>query len=177
MAAFHGNATQMRVTLEGKSAGGVSFGTVTLVQNRVLNDGTTLPNYQPINLPPGLDNGEHLGVYGNDPGPFASIGTVFDDIARLVKIAEAVGSDEARRDVAISGLVELATYLSQHGVELLSTGGTAKALRDAQLPVVDVAARRLEVAPPEGLLDLTDEGPGSVDGDGDGDGAAVPDGG
>ena len=39
-----------------------------------------------------------------------------------------------------SGLVELATYLSQHGVELLSTGGTAKALRDAQLPVVDVAA-------------------------------------
>jgi AcrR family transcriptional regulator len=32
----------------------------------------------------------------------------FEDIARLVKIADAVGSDEARRDVAISGLVELA---------------------------------------------------------------------
>lgn len=36
------------------------------------------------------------------------ISPVFDDIARLVKIAEAVGSDGARRDVAISGLVELA---------------------------------------------------------------------
>ena len=36
--------------------------------------------------------------------------------------------------------VELATYLSQHGVELLSTGGTAKVLRDAKLPVVDVSA-------------------------------------
>lgn len=36
------------------------------------------------------------------------IGPVFEDIARLVKIAEAVGSEEARRDVAISGLVELA---------------------------------------------------------------------
>ncbi|OBB00945.1 TetR family transcriptional regulator [Mycobacteriaceae bacterium 1482268.1] len=33
---------------------------------------------------------------------------VFDDIARLVKIAEAVGSVAARRDVAVSGLVELA---------------------------------------------------------------------
>ncbi len=36
------------------------------------------------------------------------IGPLFDDIARLVKIADAVGSNEARRDVAISGLVELA---------------------------------------------------------------------
>jgi AcrR family transcriptional regulator len=36
------------------------------------------------------------------------ISPVFDDIARLVKIADAVGSDAARRDVAISGLVELA---------------------------------------------------------------------
>ncbi|CAI5703357.1 unnamed protein product [Peronospora effusa] len=38
-----------------------------------------------------------------------------------------------------TSIVELATYLSQHGVELLSTGGTAKALRDAKLPVVDVS--------------------------------------
>ena len=36
------------------------------------------------------------------------ISPVFDDIARLVKIADAVGSVDARRDVAISGLVELA---------------------------------------------------------------------
>ncbi len=38
-----------------------------------------------------------------------------------------------------SGLVELARKLHDFGVELLSTGGTAKALRDAGLPVVDVA--------------------------------------
>ena len=36
------------------------------------------------------------------------ISPVFEDIARLVKIADAVGSKAARRDVAISGLVELA---------------------------------------------------------------------
>jgi len=38
-----------------------------------------------------------------------------------------------------SGLVELAQKLHEFGVELLSTGGTAKALRDAGLPVIDVA--------------------------------------
>ena len=38
-----------------------------------------------------------------------------------------------------AGLVELARALGQHGVELLSTGGTAAALSEAGLPVVDVA--------------------------------------
>src|SRR5262249_33942811 len=38
----------------------------------------------------------------------ALVNPVFDDIARRVKIAEAVGSPEARRDVAVSGLVEMA---------------------------------------------------------------------
>ncbi len=38
-----------------------------------------------------------------------------------------------------SGIVELATALSAHGVELVSTGGTATALRDAGLAVKDVA--------------------------------------
>ena len=38
-----------------------------------------------------------------------------------------------------TGLVEFATDLVALGVELLSTGGTAKALRDAGLPVRDVA--------------------------------------
>jgi phosphoribosylaminoimidazolecarboxamide formyltransferase/IMP cyclohydrolase len=38
-----------------------------------------------------------------------------------------------------SGLVELAQALARHGVELVSTGGTAKALRDAALDVRDVA--------------------------------------
>ena len=38
-----------------------------------------------------------------------------------------------------TGLVELGRALHRHGVELLSTGGTARALRDAGLPVRDVA--------------------------------------
>ncbi|MEM9425783.1 MAG: bifunctional phosphoribosylaminoimidazolecarboxamide formyltransferase/IMP cyclohydrolase [Pseudomonadota bacterium] len=38
-----------------------------------------------------------------------------------------------------TGLVEFATALAARGVELISTGGTAKALRDAGLKVADVA--------------------------------------
>jgi phosphoribosylaminoimidazolecarboxamide formyltransferase/IMP cyclohydrolase len=39
-----------------------------------------------------------------------------------------------------TGLVDFARGLHEHGVELLSTGGTAKVLRDAGLPVKDVSA-------------------------------------
>jgi len=38
-----------------------------------------------------------------------------------------------------TGVLELATFLASQGVELLSTGGTAKAIRDAGLPVKDVS--------------------------------------
>src|SRR6185503_14808997 len=38
-----------------------------------------------------------------------------------------------------SGLVGFAKALTDHGIELISTGGTAKALKDAGLAVVDVA--------------------------------------
>jgi phosphoribosylaminoimidazolecarboxamide formyltransferase/IMP cyclohydrolase len=38
-----------------------------------------------------------------------------------------------------TGLLDLARALDAHGVELLSTGGTAKALREAGLPVKDVS--------------------------------------
>jgi phosphoribosylaminoimidazolecarboxamide formyltransferase/IMP cyclohydrolase len=38
-----------------------------------------------------------------------------------------------------TGLLDLARALSGHGVELVSTGGTAKAIADAGLPVKDVA--------------------------------------
>ena len=38
-----------------------------------------------------------------------------------------------------TGLIELATALDLKGVELLSTGGTAKSIRDAGLPVKDVS--------------------------------------
>jgi len=37
------------------------------------------------------------------------------------------------------GLVEFARTLTEKGVEILSTGGTAKALRDAGIPVKDVS--------------------------------------
>ncbi|MSO64493.1 MAG: bifunctional phosphoribosylaminoimidazolecarboxamide formyltransferase/IMP cyclohydrolase [Alphaproteobacteria bacterium] len=38
-----------------------------------------------------------------------------------------------------TGLVEFARFLAEHGVELVSTGGSAKALRDAGLAVKEVA--------------------------------------
>lgn len=38
-----------------------------------------------------------------------------------------------------TGLIELATFLSSQKIELLSTGGTAKTIRDAGLPVTDVS--------------------------------------
>lgn len=38
-----------------------------------------------------------------------------------------------------TGLVEFGRFLREYGVELLSTGGTAKALRDAGLPVIEVS--------------------------------------
>ncbi|KDO34260.1 phosphoribosylaminoimidazolecarboxamide formyltransferase/IMP cyclohydrolase [Saprolegnia parasitica CBS 223.65] len=38
-----------------------------------------------------------------------------------------------------TGLLDLAKYLAAHGVELLSTGGTAKAMREAGLQVIDVS--------------------------------------
>src|SRR6476469_8307064 len=38
-----------------------------------------------------------------------------------------------------TGLVEFARFLAGQGAEILSTGGTAKALRDAGLPVKDVS--------------------------------------
>ena len=38
-----------------------------------------------------------------------------------------------------SGLVEFARFLAGRGVELLSTGGTARTLREAGLAVRDVA--------------------------------------
>jgi phosphoribosylaminoimidazolecarboxamide formyltransferase/IMP cyclohydrolase len=39
-----------------------------------------------------------------------------------------------------TGLTAFASFLSSQGVELLSTGGTAKALREANIPVVEVDA-------------------------------------
>jgi phosphoribosylaminoimidazolecarboxamide formyltransferase / IMP cyclohydrolase len=38
-----------------------------------------------------------------------------------------------------SGLVEFATFLAGYKIEILSTGGTAKLLRDSRVPVVEVS--------------------------------------
>lgn len=38
-----------------------------------------------------------------------------------------------------TGLIEIATVLASLNVELLSTGGTAKAIRDAGFKVIDVS--------------------------------------
>ena len=51
-----------------------------------------------------------------------------------VKIARALLSVSDK-----TGLAELGRALARHGVELVSTGGTAKALRDAGLEVRDVS--------------------------------------
>ena len=44
-----------------------------------------------------------------------------------------------------SGLVELARALEAHGIELVSTGGTRKALAEAGLRVLDVSPEALPV--------------------------------
>jgi phosphoribosylaminoimidazolecarboxamide formyltransferase/IMP cyclohydrolase len=54
-------------------------------------------------------------------------------------------TDQAIRRALISvsdktGLIELARALAARGVEILSTGGTAKALKEAGLAVTDIAA-------------------------------------
>src|SRR5271170_1843868 len=38
-----------------------------------------------------------------------------------------------------TGLIEFATFLQQSGVEILSTGGTAKAIDEAGIPVSEVS--------------------------------------
>ena len=51
-----------------------------------------------------------------------------------VKIRTALLSVSDKTDI-----IELATVLSKLGVKLLSTGGTAKAIAEAGLPVTDVS--------------------------------------
>ncbi|MDQ3175528.1 MAG: IMP cyclohydrolase, partial [Acidobacteriota bacterium] len=38
------------------------------------------------------------------------------------------------------GIVELARFLTEHGVEILSTGGTASYLTEASIPVTPIAS-------------------------------------
>ena len=43
-----------------------------------------------------------------------------------------------------SGLVDFAKGLDKHGIELLSTGGTSKTLREAGLTVIQVATETIK---------------------------------
>uniref|UniRef100_A0A6U4AD18 MGS-like domain-containing protein n=1 Tax=Ditylum brightwellii TaxID=49249 RepID=A0A6U4AD18_9STRA len=62
------------------------------------------------------------------------LSAVSGDITDVVKVERALISVSDK-----SGIVELCTYLSSQGVELLSTGGTAKKLREEGLTVIDVS--------------------------------------
>ena len=53
------------------------------------------------------------------------------DLARVQRALISVSDKE--------GLLELGKALAAHGVEILSTGGSAKSLRDAGLKVVEVS--------------------------------------
>jgi len=62
------------------------------------------------------------------------LGSVSGNVVDLQPIKRALLSVSDK-----TGLIELASYLSSNGVELLSTGGTAKAMRAAGLTVIDVS--------------------------------------
>jgi phosphoribosylaminoimidazolecarboxamide formyltransferase/IMP cyclohydrolase len=79
-----------------------------------------------------------LGVEPSAEGPVGRSHVVMD-AAR----ADAVAHRPRRALLSVSdktGLVDLGRGLVAMGFELVSTGGTARALRDARLPVTDVAA-------------------------------------
>lgn len=68
----------------------------------------------------------------NNPAPAKKPETIRDSKAVKIKRALLSVSDK-------NGLVEFAQKLSDHGVEILSTGGTAKAIKDAGIAVKDVS--------------------------------------
>jgi hypothetical protein len=96
---------------------------------------------------------EHLGRRRGRPAPGAPAGHAGTGVARrrqfLLAPEEDVLETNSMTQVTIrrallsvsdkSGVVELASRLAKGGVELVSTGGTARALRDAGLTVRDVA--------------------------------------
>ena len=51
----------------------------------------------------------------------------------LVKISRALISVSDK-----AGIIELATLLNDLGIEIISTGGTAKAIADASIPVIPI---------------------------------------
>lgn len=60
------------------------------------------------------------------------LGSVSGSVLDAVKITRALLSVSDK-----AGLIPFATFLSSQGIEILSTGGTAKAMREAGLTVTD----------------------------------------
>lgn len=64
----------------------------------------------------------------------AKICNTADDVFRLMKITRALLSVSDK-----SGIVDFAKFLHEHQIEIVSTGGTAKSIRDADIPVKDIS--------------------------------------
>lgn len=77
---------------------------------------------------------DHLPVHHQHPAMAHVITAVTGEQADLYPVKRALLSVSDK-----TGLIELAAFLAGLGVEMLSTGGTAKAIRDAGLPVKDVS--------------------------------------
>jgi phosphoribosylaminoimidazolecarboxamide formyltransferase/IMP cyclohydrolase len=66
-------------------------------------------------------------------------------MAHVITAVQGASADQVKARTALlsvsdkTGLIPLGHVLAEAGVKLLSTGGTAKALRDAGLPVTDVS--------------------------------------
>ena len=71
---------------------------------------------------------------GAQHDPAARLGTNPNQGAAMTPLRRALFSVSDK-----TGLIEFAKFLNASGVELISTGGTAKAIRDAGLPVREVA--------------------------------------
>lgn len=63
-----------------------------------------------------------------------TIKTVSGAVVDVIKIRRAIISVSDK-----TGIVDLARILQRHGIELMSTGGTARTIRDAQIPVTEVS--------------------------------------
>lgn len=88
------------------------------------------------------DRSRHIS---QDHASFVLISLVPKDMASLLSSVKGLVVDMVPIKRALlsvfdkEGLVELAQFLAAHGVQLLSTGGTAKKIRDAGLEVMDVS--------------------------------------
>lgn len=67
-------------------------------------------------------------------GTQKTIQTVSGSVVDVIKIQRAIISVSDK-----TGIVDLSRKLQRYGIELMSTGGTARAIRDARIPVTEVS--------------------------------------